>query len=48
MSCSPWRGLSAVCASGRVWLYVLTPAVVSLLLAIGLAVWALGWLPSSR
>jgi len=29
--------------SGRVWLYVLTPAVVSLLLAIGLAVGALGW-----
>jgi hypothetical protein len=29
--------------SGKVWLYVLTPAIVSLLLAIGLAVGALGW-----
>ena len=28
--------------SGRVWLYVLTPALFSLLLTIGLAVWALG------
>ncbi len=30
--------------SGKVWLYVLTPAFVSLLFAIGLAVGALGWL----
>ena len=30
--------------SGKVWLYVLTPAIVSLLLAIGLAVGTLGWL----
>ncbi len=29
--------------SSKVWLYVLTPAIVSLLLAIGLAVGALGW-----
>lgn len=29
--------------SGKVWLYVLTPALFSLLLSIGLAVWALGW-----
>ena len=28
--------------SGRVWLYLLTPALFSLLLTIGLAVWALG------
>lgn len=28
--------------SGKVWLYVLTPALFSLLLGIGLAVWALG------
>jgi hypothetical protein len=28
--------------SGRVWLYVLTPALFSLLLTIGLAAWALG------
>ncbi|AXS80775.1 EI24 domain-containing protein [Dechloromonas sp. HYN0024] len=28
--------------SGRVWLYVLTPALFSLLLTIGLAIWALG------
>ena len=28
---------------GRVWGYVLVPAVVALLLAVGLAVWALGW-----
>ena len=28
---------------GKVWLYVLTPALFSLLLAIGLAIWALGW-----
>lgn len=28
--------------SGKVWLYVLTPALFSLLLSIGLAVWALG------
>lgn len=28
---------------GKVWLYVLTPALLSLMLAIGLAVWALGW-----
>ena len=27
---------------GRVWGYVLVPAVVSLLLAAGLAIWALG------
>ena len=30
--------------NGKVWLYVLTPALVSLLLAIGLAVGALGWM----
>ncbi len=30
--------------SGRVWLYVLTPAALSLLLSIGLAIWALGWI----
>ena len=29
--------------TGKVWLYVLTPALLSLLLAIGLAIWALGW-----
>jgi len=29
--------------SARVWLYVLTPALFSLLLSIGLAIWALGW-----
>jgi len=29
--------------SGKVWLYVLTPALFSLLLSIGLAIWALGW-----
>jgi hypothetical protein len=28
--------------SGKVWLYVLTPALFALLLSIGLAVWALG------
>jgi hypothetical protein len=28
--------------SGKVWLYVLTPALFSLLLSIGLAIWALG------
>jgi hypothetical protein len=28
--------------SGKVWLYVLTPALLSLLLSIGLAIWALG------
>lgn len=28
---------------GKVWLYVLIPAVFSLLLSIALAVWALGW-----
>lgn len=27
---------------GRVWGYVLVPAVVSLLLAVGLGIWALG------
>jgi hypothetical protein len=27
---------------GKVWLYVLTPALLSLLLSIGLAIWALG------
>lgn len=27
---------------GKVWLYVLTPALFSLLLSIGLAVWVLG------
>ena len=30
--------------SGKVWLYVLTPAIFSLLLSVGLAIWALGWL----
>ncbi len=30
--------------SSRVWLYVLTPALFSLLLSVGLAVWGLGWL----
>ncbi len=29
--------------NGKVWLYVVTPAIVSLLLAVGLAVGALGW-----
>ncbi len=29
--------------NGRVWLYVLTPALFSLALTIGLAIWALGW-----
>ena len=29
--------------TGKVWLYVLTPALLSLLLAIGLAIWVLGW-----
>jgi CysZ protein len=29
--------------SGKVWLYVLTPALFSLLLSIGLAIWGLGW-----
>lgn len=29
--------------TSKVWLYVLTPALLSLLLAIGLAIWALGW-----
>ena len=29
--------------SGKVWLYVLTPALFSLLLTIALAIWALGW-----
>lgn len=28
--------------SGKVWLYVLTPALFSLLLSVGLAIWALG------
>ncbi len=30
--------------SGRVWGYVLIPAAFSMLLTIGLAVWALGWM----
>ena len=29
---------------GKVWLYVLLPAAVSLLVLIGLAIWALGWM----
>lgn len=29
---------------GRVWAYVLTPALVALLVTIGLAIWALGWM----
>lgn len=29
---------------GKVWLYVLTPALLALLVTIGLAVWALGWI----
>ena len=29
--------------SGKVWLYVLTPAVLSLVLVVGLAIGALGW-----
>jgi CysZ protein len=29
---------------GKVWLYVLTPALFALLVTIGLAVWALGWM----
>jgi len=29
---------------GRIWLYVLAPALASLLLAIGLAAWGLGWI----
>lgn len=28
---------------GKVWVYVLIPALFSLLLSIGLAIWALGW-----
>lgn len=28
---------------GRVWLYLLTPALLSLLVTVALAVWALGW-----
>ena len=28
---------------GKVWLYVLTPALLSLMLAIALAIWTLGW-----
>lgn len=30
--------------SGKIWLYVLTPAIFSLLLSIALAIWGLGWL----
>lgn len=30
--------------SGKVWLYVLTPALLSLLVTISLAIWGLGWL----
>jgi len=30
--------------TGKVWLYVLAPALLSLLVSIGMAVWALGWL----
>lgn len=30
--------------SGKVWLYVLTPALFSLLLTIALAIWGLGWM----
>ena len=30
--------------SGKVWLYVLTPALFSLVLTIALAVWGLGWM----
>ena len=30
--------------SGKVWLYVLTPALLSLLLTVALAVWGLGWM----
>lgn len=29
---------------GKVWLYVLMPALFALLLTIGLAIWALGWM----
>jgi CysZ protein len=29
---------------GKVWIYVLTPALLALLVTIGLAVWALGWM----
>lgn len=29
---------------GKIWVYVLTPALFSLLLSIGLAIWALGWM----
>lgn len=29
---------------GRVWLYLLVPALCSLLLSIGLAIWGLGWM----
>jgi CysZ protein len=36
-----WRAPSPTC-DGKVWLYVLTPALFSLLLSIGLAIWALG------
>jgi len=30
--------------TGKVWLYVLAPALLSLLVSIGMAIWALGWL----
>ena len=30
--------------SGKVWLYVLTPALFSLMLTIALAIWGLGWM----
>jgi hypothetical protein len=30
--------------TGKVWLYVLAPALLSLLVSIGMAIWALGWM----
>ena len=30
--------------TGKVWLYVLTPALLSLLVSIAMAIWALGWM----
>jgi hypothetical protein len=30
--------------TGRVWLYLLTPALLALLVTVGLAFWALGWM----
>ena len=40
---SLWRTLANL-RDGKIWLYVLTPALCSLALSLGLAVWLLGWL----